>query len=904
VIVTRSSGDPGSGTYINIRGFKTITGGNQPLFVVDGTPVNNDTRTIEDTRWGTAVQNRAADINPDDIASIEILKGPAGSAIYGSAGANGVILITTKSGARTNTVQANVRFAYNTDRVTEFNDLQTTYGQGLFGDPIPTFLTWGPELDPSTPIYDHGGEVFQNGSGFDVNATVSGGDSQTTYFFSGGYVRQNGVTRGDNKLDRFNFRLKASQQFLASLSLSGNVAYTNQQADLIQQGSNLSGLLVGALRTPPEFNNIPHIDPETGLHRSFRCETGVQGPNCTTDPSVSRGFDNPFWIANEIDNTAKVDRMFGNIRIDWDPFHWLNVSNIFGVDYSNDDRFTLFPKSSSVFPDGRVIRASLNQFDLDNSLFLTASGSLSDDLLAQITAGQNLRQTEFQRFQVMGDELILGGRDLEQTVDRSSVEFQSQVRTAGYFADVNIDFADQLFIQGGVRYDGWSTFGGDQQWFWFPSGSLAWEFTRLMGTESNSAFNFGRIRVAYGEAGQDPPVYSNISGFVTTFRSNYLDQEGLSTETSLANSDIGPERTREFEAGLDLAFVDSRVSLGVVWYDQKTEDAILELPVPSSLGFDTQPRNGAEFRNRGWEFQLGLIPFRGRRFTWEIDAHGGTIDSEVLDLQAEEFFLDGFSSLSASVVKDICGPAANEPCPFGVLFGDDLVKFGRGLNADVDCNPSTPNSSIDEAYPEATPGALYIGCDGYPFSDPRPRVLGDPNPDWNGGVRNTFTVLENLRISALVDWRSGIDMWNGTKGALFLFGTHKENEEWHGDGQPWVFEGFGPGAGEEVVRDALWALAGAGSGFTGGTQFFIERASFVKLRDVSLRYTVNGGPVTRWLGFARAEFSFTGRNLITWTDYTGLDPESNFTGQGNARGLEYFNNPRIRSYVFQVNLVR
>ncbi|MEJ2370578.1 MAG: TonB-dependent receptor plug domain-containing protein, partial [Gemmatimonadales bacterium] len=321
VLVTRSAGDPASGTYINIRGFKTITGGNQPLFVVDGTPVDNSTRGFfgQDSPLYTVVQNRAADINPDDIDSIEILKGPAGSAIYGSAGANGVILITTKSGSQANAVQADVRFAYTADDVTEYNDLQTSFGQGFGGEPVVTSVTWGPELDANTPVYDHGAELFQMGNAFDVNATLSGGNNRTTYFFSGGYYRNNGVIRGNGKLDRFNIRLKASQGFLDNLSVSGNVAYTNQAADIIEQGNNTSGILIAAFRTPPEFNNLPYLDPETGLQRSYRCETGVQGPNCRTDPKVSRGYDNPFWVANEVEATQTVNRTFGNVRVDWDP---------------------------------------------------------------------------------------------------------------------------------------------------------------------------------------------------------------------------------------------------------------------------------------------------------------------------------------------------------------------------------------------------------------------------------------------------------------------------------------------------------------------------------------------------------------------------------------------------------
>jgi len=920
IVVVQSSGVPGAGTYIQIRGAKSVTGGTQPLFVVDGTPYDNGSNQLETSLAGTVVQNRMADLNPDDVESIEILKGPAGAAIYGSSGANGVVLITTKSGAQTNTVQANVRFAYNSDDVTDFNDLQTSYGQGFQGEALATSFSWGPLLDGGTTVFDHGNELFQTGNGFDVNATLSGGNNRTTYFFSGGYNRINGVIRGNNKLDRFNVRAKATQNFLSNFSVSVNVAYTNQSSDLIQQGSNVSGILLGGFRTPPDFNNLPWIDEETGLHRSYRCNTGplggTQPGNCPFNPSAGRGYDNPFWIANEILNDASANRTFGNLRLDWDPYSWLNVSNIFGIDYSNDLRFTLFPKSSSDFPDGRLSRASFSQFNLDNSLFVTATGEFSADFGLQVTAGQNIRQNEFNRFQTDGQNLIIGGQDLEKTVTRIPDEFSSEERTVGYFVDANFDLWDQVFVQGGVRYDGFSTFGTDKQWFWFPNGSVAWEFTQALGTDGSGAFSFGKLRFAYGQAGQSPPVYSNVSAFETvTFtdgwisplglESVYLGQEGVATEDISGNALIDPEITTEWEAGIDLAFLDSRISLGAVYYDQKTEDAILLLPVAPSSGFANSPLNAADFTNKGWEFQLGVVPFRGRSFTWEIDAYGGTLKSEVLDLSgAEELNLSGFSSARSSIVQDICGPSQDEPCPYGALFGDDYSRFGRGVVEDVDCNAATPDASIDEAFPNATAGAFYIGCQGLPLSDGQQRTLGDPNAKWNGGMRNTFTIIENLRLSALIDWRTDLDMWNGTKGALSYFGTHASTEEFHGDGSLVTFEGFGPGAGQEVLVRGEEFWDNVLSGFTGGTPRFIETASYVKLRDVSIRYALGGGGVSRFLGFGRAELSFTGRNLVTWTDYTGLDPESNLSGQNNGRGLEYFNNPRIRSYVFQINLVR
>lgn len=927
VQVTTSTGDPGGGAYMNIRGYKTLSGDNQPLFVVDGTPINNTSVSIEGALEGaagtqddanqvdgTAVQNRVADINPDDIESVEILPGPAASAIYGSAGANGVVLITTKSG-RAGTTQAILKSSYSFDDVNTFNDLQTRFRQGFDGAPLgdpgtnsPGIQSWGTPIGEDEAVYDHGDELFRTGNRWNSNLSISGGNDQTTYFLSGGYTNHEGPVDGNSQNERVSVRLKGSHGLLDNLTVTGNVAYTNQASDLIQQGSNTSGLLLAGFRTPPEFNNLPLFHPETGLHRSYT------NPN---PASVTEGriFDNPFWVAREIRNTADVNRTFGNIRLDYDPFSWITVSNTFGADFANDDRLTLFPKSSATVVQGRLIRASISTLDLDNTLLVTGTHDFSENFGGSLSLGQNLRQQKFERLQTQGDQLIEGGTDLESTVTRIPTEYESRVRTEGYFAEANADLYDQLFLTAGVRYDGFSTFGRDQQRFWFPNANAAWEFTQLSSFEDVSWLDYGKVRVAYGEAGEDPPVFSNVSTFQTTtfsdgwitpfgLQSIYNGFEGVVTEFTRGNENIDPERTKEWEAGLDLAFLDSRLAVGATFYDQQTEDAIVNLQVAPSTGAFSRPVNGAEFSNRGFELTLDAVPVQSDDFRWELNGQWATNDSEVQNiLGAENFLLSGFTGTSTRVVRDQCGVTADQVCPFGVLFGDDYVRFGRGSRQDVDGDGDLEN--IDEAFPGTAPGTVYIGSNGFPVSDGQQRVLGDPNPDWTASVRNTFTLFRNFRLSGLIDVSQGGDMWNGTKGALFFYGTHAETVPLHGEGQPWVFEGEGPGAGTEVMRNwATWTIGGPGSGFTGGTPLFIEDRSFVKLRDVSASYTFNAPWVRQKLGFDRMELKVIGRNLVTWTDYTGLDPESNLTGQTAGQGLEYFNNPRTRSWIVQLTVVR
>lgn len=928
VWVEQTSGEPGAGAYLTIRGFKTLKGSNQPLFVVDGSIIDNSTAEVDDPTdfqndrtAGVTSQNRAADIDPDDIQSIEILKGPAASAIYGAKAANGVVIITTKSG-QAGTTQATLKSSYSFDDVNAYNDLQREFGQGFenppgSGNTEPDIVTWGAALEPGTRTFDHAGELFKTGHRWDSNLTLAGGSDQTTYFLSGGYVDHDGFIRGNSANDKVSVRLKGSHGFLDNLTLTGNVAYTNQALDLIQKGSNTSGLLLGALRTPPEFNNcLPNAnpcwtDPETGLHRSYR------NPN-PTSVDESRGYDNPFFVANEILNTSDVDRTFGNVRIDWEPLPWLSISETLGADFWEDKQTNLFPKGSSEVVAGRLIRGSYQNFTIDNTLMVTATHDFSDILGGSLSVGQNVGQSEYERYLTQGDNLILGGSDLDATVVRVPDEYRARTRTEGYFAEANADLWDQLYLTAGVRYDGFSTFGADKQRYWFPNANVAWEFSQLPAFQDLGWLDYGKLRGAWGRAGEEPPVFSNLTTFQTaTFtdgwissggfglESIYRGREGIVTEFTLGNEAIEPEITDEFEAGLDLAFLDSRLAFGFTYYNQQTKDAIVQLPLPPTSGFDSRFANGAEFSNEGFEITMDATPVRSRAFAWELNAQWGTNDNVVEDLLgAEVVELDGFQGSAIAAAKDICGPTADQPCSFGVITGVDYIRFGRDLSADTDCNVATPDANIDEAFPGATAGSYFIGCDGFPLLDSRIRVLGDPNPSWQGSVRNTFTVFENLRLSALVDVVQDKDMWNGTRGALYFFGTHAGTAPMHGAGMPFTFAGSGPGAGEEVILDSNWTLAGIGSGFTGGDNLFVEDASFVKLRDVSARYTFDQPFLLRSIGFGRAEISVSGRNLVTWTDYTGLDPESNLTEQSSGRGLEYFNNPNVRSWIVGVSLVR
>jgi TonB-linked SusC/RagA family outer membrane protein len=906
VQVTSTSGEPGAGAYIQIRGAASVVGGTQPLFVLDGTPIDNSSVRIEGEHAGTQVTNRAADINPNDIERVEILKGAAATAIYGTRGANGVVLITTKSGQAGST-RATYSTSYSIDDPNRTVPLQTRFSQGIdlaaVGETgeAASVVTWGEPVASGTPVFDHANEIYQTGHRFESNITLSGGSERTTWYLSAGQMNHEGVIVGNSRYDRTTVRLKGTHDFRDNLTVGGNFAYTDGSGDFVQQGSNISGVQLGALRTPPEYNNQPYLDPETGLHISYRCPSGTA---CASSLTRGRGYDNPFWIANEIRNDAGVGRAFGNVHFNYRPLSWLNVNYVLGADYASDERLTVIPKSSSDFPVGRIIRGNIVTAIYDHNLLATATGNLSDQISGSLTLGQNLNHRDQRENLARGTNLIFGTEETDFAVDVVGDEFKSTIRTDGYFATSEVNFHDQLTLNGTLRLDGSSTFGGGSKRFLYPGVGASWVFTNTPGLDI-PAVDFGKLRASFGISGRQPPVFSNVSafqtgtiddGWVTGVESIYLGQEGVFSEAVLGNADIRPEKKAEFEVGADLAFLDQRLALGVTYYDRKTTDAILFQPTAPSTGYAFQWANAAEFENNGWEVTLDLTAVRTPGFDWTLGAQYGRNESCVTELAgAEDVYLGGFTGSTVSLVRP--DPVTGECHPFGVFFTDDFVRFGRGITIEGIGN-------IDDAFSGWSEGDLFIGADGFPAYDPQYRVTGDPNPDWTGSLRSTMTFANNLRVSGLLDIKAGGDMWNGTRGALYFFGTHKDTEAYHGIGKDTIFPGFGPGAGETVKLNwATWTLAGLGSGFTGPSSQFIEDAGFVKLRDISVSYTLDQQWLQRF-GFSAMDLTVSGRNLKTWTDYTGIDPESNLWGQSVARGIDYFNNPQTRSLVFSVNLNR
>jgi TonB-linked SusC/RagA family outer membrane protein len=938
VEVQQQSGDPGASSKVLIRGLNTINGTGNPLYVVDGTPINNQTIYTGATTSGTVAPNRAYDLNPDDIESIEVLKSAAAAAIYGARASQGVILITTKRG-RSGQTRYSARSTVTTDQVTKAPELQQLYDQGSLSTTRSVGTTTGQSANPlpggsfgalitaGTPIFDHSKDMFEDGRLWDNNIQVSGGNDRTTFFLSGGSSNQNGMIVGDKDYYRRNtIRLNASQRISDAFTATGNISYIDARGGFVQRGSNTSGITLGGWRSPATYDNRYYIDSVTGLQASYR----VPRPPATAT-TVGRGYDNPFWVINRQENTSLVGRSLGNINLAYTPADWFNVTYTIGADYTSDERLEAIPKSSTDFPAGRVRRANFVTYAVDQLANANFTKMWRDGFETRFGVGTEFNSQRQQNDRLVGNNLVADfpfalTNTVTVTPDGTG-DYRSLLRRESYFGQLQQTLYNDLFATFTLRNDGFSSFGANNRRNWFPSAQLSYIFTNKFNAGGN--LSDGKLRIAYGQTGTEPGAYITnatyaagyytVGGWGDQLFSVQNGQGGLVVGGRVDQPNLKPERQNELEGGFDVAFFNNKADLSFTMYDRTAHDVIFDVPLPSSSGYSVQARNAASIQNRGTEISLNLRPYTSPTTQVSIGLQYAKNKNKVLELiGANAVDLPTGGYFTGTLVSAVAGYGV------GSFRSADWARcrYADGSNnkvGTVDINAACTAAGAPE-------GAMYIAANGFPVVDPTLRVIGDPNPRWNGAVRPAIT-YKGFNVTGLVDVRRGGVVWNGTKGALYNFGTAIETAQratcptlttctgnlrifgtsytpGHSQDDPGTFPVVGPGAGVAVPIGENW-FTGNGSGFGAVASQFLEDGSFVKLREISVSYTFNQAFVRRYSGFSTMDLRLSGRNLGLWTDYTGVDPETNLAGAGvGARGVDYFNNPNTRSFVVSVGLNR
>ena len=935
VEVRTQSGEPGSSASIKIRGAASLSGTNQPLFVVDGQPIDNQTFSTQSIANGsgtasgadasTVAPNRASDINPADIESIQILKSSAAAAIYGARAANGVVLITTKSGtpgATKYTISSTETF----DRVNMPDVLQHTFVQGLNGaaatcggpDCTVARYSWGPAATAGTPLFDHSNELFDTGLTADNNLQVSGGNDRTTFYASGGLMNQNGYLKGpNNKYNRASIRLKGTQQVNSKLKIGGNLSYVDTRGKYVQKGSNLSGVMLGALRTPPNFDNEDTYLPN-GLQRAYRF------PNATSVAAMENAvyYDNPFFVLDNPGNRSELGRSVANLTADWTPLEWLSVNETLGADYYNDWRLASLPLTSGGDAVGNVTRNDLNNLEIDHNLIATAKHTFGTNTDLTFTVGQNLNSRRLRQTFAFGEQLIAPTPyNIQNTITPRVQEYRALRHIEAYFGQAELSLFDQLVLNLGLRNDGFSTFGSANPRANYPKASAAWTFSNLLNNRDRTGlFSYGKLHVAYGETGKEPPAYAavtalssttffTLSGFGDALKSGINGQGALSTSLIVGNPNLKPERNKETEIGADLAFLNSKIDLSATGYNKKGSDIILSSPInASATGSNQQVLNAATITNKGLELTLNLHPLQRPDAAWDIGVQYGKNKGNVQSLAGAQFITYNLEGFNGAIGASAIGFAP------GVIQGADFVRCGRGIT-NVAVTGLGVVADIDALCGSAPKGALFLGPDGLPVPDATQRIIADPNPKYTMSYSSSMR-WHKLSLSGLLDVRKGGSVWNGTRGVLDFFGTGidtKNRTVTNGQyGVNYALKNYPTtaGPGKNVIPFQTpddwqnWFL-GDGGGFGSVGAQFVEDGSFAKLRELSLTYTLDTQMFRNLTGFSSADIRIAGRNLKTWTKYTGFDPEVNLGGaEFLTQGLDYFINPPTRSFVLSFSLSR
>lgn len=931
VRISRPSGDPGAGSYIQIRGLSTITRDNQPLIVIDGIPISNDVRGNSDS-GGVNQESRLNDINPNDIESISVLKGASAAALYGTQALGGVILIKTKSGKFASKTKVSLRSTYSMDIINQYYPLQTRFGQGdngvydqrardSWGDRIADRSGAPDDLDTDGAFYvDQDGNtyysitnknsreifddrnfdlIFDNGHFFENNLSITGGNDKGAIFFSLSDMNQQGIIINNSDYRRTTARVNTKYLLSDMLKLSTTANFSRTHSNRILKGANSSGLYLGLTRTPPDFDNTgyrgdfysgPDASPIPNRHRTYREPLG--GDNTPV-------YNNPSWTINEQENFAQVDRFITSIELTATPLEWLDLIGRTGIDHYNEKRNEFFTPGSA---SGTYSTGLYEQSIATNTIFnmdyiAKATHQMSADFGGSLLVGFNynsrsrdvngVNTTNFIQFVDVNS--VVRDKDNALPENVTTISSQGSERTAGVYTSLSLNALDAFYFTGSLRAESASTFGDDaDNTFLFPSASLAWQFSKTAGLE-NDRFSFGKLRLSYGEVGVQPARYNTSNVYVSpSFADAYggslnlglFGNGGFVPSASRGNASLLPERKKEFEVGTDLRFLNDRLSLSATYFSNKTEDVLLDFPVANSRGYTQVYTNGAEIENSGVELDLGYTVVRKKDFNWDLLGTFTSVQNEVTDLRGvESINLGGLAAVNSRAVEGL---------PLGVLWGSRSLRDENG------------NIVFDE--------------NGFPVQDELEGVIGDPNPDWQGSLISSFR-YKRFGLTLLFETYQGADIYAGTKSVLADLGRWESTAEEHTATRNYkefngniinigeTFRGnihdFGDGP---VALTEAWYNADGGFFSNGNDELYIEDGSWTRLRELTLSYSFNPEWIKSKIGFAGMELSVTGRNLILWTDFEGNDPDTNLSGVSVARGIEYFNNPGTKSYVFSLLL--
>ncbi len=925
VRVSRSSGDPGSGSQILIRGQSTITRSTDPLIVLDGVPISGDARN-ESSGGQIVQQSRLNDINPEDIANVQILKGASAAALWGTRAANGVIIITSKKGNSGSKANISFKSTVSFDQVSAYYDLQNTYGQGnnsLWA--ANAIRTWGDKIanrSGSADVLNTSGgyfvsntgntvypittknsketfnnknynDIFRTGFFLDNSLSISGGDNKSNYFISFSDLNQQGVARNSSDYRRTSFRVNAGRELNKWLSISNKASYILTSSNRLQSGINNAGLLIGLLRTPADFDNGDYIGKAfsgpggafvSDRQRSYRNATGS---------SANPGFNNPLWVINSLQNKSVVNRFINSAEINIKPAQWFTLTTRAGVDYFTDRQTNYFPYFTANAIAGQYNREEYTEFQFNLDVIARATHDFSDKLAGNMVLGFNYNSLKTTTIggQTLNFILPNGPQDFNNATPSNftaSDSYLNRLTNAGY-TSIGLAWDNQLFVNATGRLEAASTFGQlAQKSFFYPSTDIAWQFSQLNALKNAKWFSFGKIRAGFGIVGVQPLAYQTATNFVTR---TWQDGLGGALDPALygtgsyiqsvnkGNPFLRPERKQELEAGLDLRFLNNKLSFSFSLYQNETTDALIAVTQSPASGFNTLYTNAGTIQNNGIELDLGYNILAIKDWTLDVNLNWTRNRNLVTNLNgAGSITLGGSAGVSSRAV---------EGYPLGILYSNIFQRDASGKRV--------------------------LDANGFPTVDPTAVPIGDPNPNWRAAFGFNLK-YKQFYLNALMEHSQGGQVINGTEAVLLDYGTSgatgfertstTDLKRYNGTtitaGTP--FRGnIGNFGGSNVALEQSW-YTGPGGWFGNVGEQFLEDATWTRFREVNLGYNLTSNYLKRKLGLSAVGFELSGRNLFIISKVNGYDPDANVSGSGSGRGVVYFVNPPTRSFLFTIKL--
>jgi TonB-linked SusC/RagA family outer membrane protein len=937
----RRSNNLGGSANVVIRGYKSLTGNNQALFVVDGTIINNDITNSANQRTGRGgfdYGNAAMDINPEDIESISILKGAAASALYGARAANGVILITTKKGSKAKGLGVTASYGLTMGQIDKstFVRYQDEYGPGYsaiqgwyaeggldffdFGNgPVyitPTYedASFGQKFDPNLMVADwrslyRDWDKYEYGQLFPFQAAEN--DASTFYETS---MVHNANVSIDGKTDRSNFRLGYTYYDNSGILPNSNInrntisfAGGYKLNDKLTASATINYVLTNGLgrygtgydnrNVNQSFRQWYQVTTDIAEQREAYEATGLNiswNPYGALDPdraTVPHYFDNYYFNRFENFQTDERGRTFGNVQLEYKATDWLNFTGRVSTDrYSELQEERIAAGSVDVPSYSRFNRTFFeNNFDL----FANVNKDLTPTLNLGAMLGTNIRRSQLESIYAAtnGGLVVPGVYSLSNSINGilAPSENLTRIGVNGYFGQLSLGYDNFLYLDLTGRYDISSTLPEGNNSYFYPSASLSFVFSELLNV---SALDFGKFRVNYAQVGNDAPAKSILDTYVLGTPYNGIPLASFPSTKN--NPDLLPESTESIELGLDMRFLKNRLGLDLSVYQSDTYDQIMPVTVTGATGNLFQYVNAGQIRNRGIEVMLNLGLVRTKDFRWDMNINWSKNESEVIELFGDQTNLQLYSAQGGITVNASVGQ------PFGTLKGTNYVYH-------------TDGSPI--VYPNPFGGVRYR-------KSATPEVIGDINPDWIGGVMNTFT-YKGLSLGFLIDFRKGgdffsLDTWYGYAtgiyditaglndngvpvrdlpadgGGIFIDGAvvqtgTDENGKPISDGTPNT-EAF---YASDVYSSLGYVYA--------PNAYHIYDGSFIKLRELNLTYSLPAS-LLKNSPIKGVDVSLIGRNLwIIHKNSPYSDPEDGLSA-GNFQGNQSGAYPAVKELGFNVRL--